>query len=260
MELAVTELTQAGGAAAAQPPALSMVASLWAQVSLDTAAQGCRPRHAGGGTSSTRSSGDGTLLLIPNCCWHHSWQPWGQSGHGESSVSGVGPWAGWSAPQGPPCSATLSGDTGRAAWGWDREPGHSHLCPCHPHLAGCRGPAFLCRSPFVLARAVSPWQDGGSECLQRNNTQSRPVSSDCAPAAAPAPPGIHSRLFLNPRLGPQCSARPVTPGQRPLCWSLQLTALLGTVVPPATASKPRCTAGTSSSLAGPHHRAACGAG
>lgn len=109
MEVAVTELTQAEGAAAAQSPALGVVASLWAQVSPGTAAQGCRPQQAGRGTGST------TPLLIPNCCWHRSWQCWGQSGHRESSVSGVGPQAVGSAPQGPPCSATLSEDTRKAA-------------------------------------------------------------------------------------------------------------------------------------------------
>lgn len=39
-----------------------------------------------------------------------------------------------------------------------------------------------------------------------------------ATATAPAPPGIHSGLFLNPRPGPQHSAQPVFPGHCPSHW------------------------------------------
>lgn len=128
--------------------------------------------------------------------------------------------------------------------------------------APCRVPgkaALPHRGPFVLARAASLQRDRGSERLWRNNARSRRVSSDCVPAAAPAPapPGIHSGLFLNPRPGPQRSTWPVTPGQCPPGWGVRLAPLLGTAVPSATAGEPRCTAGTSPSpcgtpIAAPH--------
>ena len=151
----------------------------------------------------------------------------------------------------PPRSAALSRDPGKAARAsaWRGSRGTA-TCARVTHTSPGAGEAALPRrSPFVLARAVSLQQDGGSERLRRNNARSRRVSSDCVPAAAaaPAPPGIHSGLFLNPRPGPQHGARPVTPSQCPPRWGLRLAPLLRTAVPPATANEPCYTAGTSSS-------------
>lgn len=121
----------------------------------------------------------------------------------------------------PPCSTAMTESLGhlhmprlgQGAVGQPPAPWHQHLTSSPGGRPGIPKPLCVDESRVPVAG-----QRKRESAVKQCSKPAGFLRLCVATAAAPAPLGIHSGLFLNPRPGPQHSAQPVSPGQCPFHW------------------------------------------